>query len=261
MYTNADQLTSAKKEELLLNISNLKPDIVAICEMKPKNGKERTEIDYQIPDFNTRFVNLLSGTGRGISIYIHSSLEQVVEEISVDNGYNEACLLKIHLHNQDQLLFGCVYRSPSTSATSGINDEKLNKLLSDLSNRNYSHVCLVGDFNFKDINWKTWSTSKSEQSKEHRFLETLRDCYLFQHVSEPTRARGTDEPSLLDLIITNEEMQVSDIQYISPLGKSDHSVICFKYNCYLNVTKHRHESFSYNKADYDAMRKYLTDVD
>ena len=261
MYTNADQFTNSKREELLVNISKARPDIIAICEMRPKNGKERTEIDYKIPEFNMHSVNVLSGTGRGIAIYTHSSHEHIVEEISVENGYNEACLLKIQLHNQDQLLFGCIYRSPSSNDTSHLNDERLNELISVLCNRKYSHICLVGDFNLKDINWKTWSTPKNEHSKEHKFLETLRDCYLFQHVTEPTRARGTDEPSLLDLIITNEEMQVSDIQFTSPLGKSDHSVIYFNYNCYLDVAKHRHESFSYNKADYEAMRQYLTDLD
>ena len=39
MYTNADQMTSSKKAELLKKIELHKPMIVAVCEMKAKNQK------------------------------------------------------------------------------------------------------------------------------------------------------------------------------------------------------------------------------
>ena len=73
-----------------------------------------------------------------------------------------------------------------------------------------THICLTGDFNFK-INWQQWSTSYPEHSKEEIFLETLRDSFLYQHVLEPTRRRGTNEPSILDLILTKEESQIQDL--------------------------------------------------
>ena len=67
-----------------------------------------------------------------------------------------------------------------------------------------------------------------------------------------TRKRGNDEASLLDLIFTNEELQVADIAHHAPLGKSDHSVIGFRYNCYLDFTKPK-ERYNYTKADFAAM--------
>ena len=39
LYTNADQLNSAKKTELLKRIQIHKPFLIVICEVKPKNGK------------------------------------------------------------------------------------------------------------------------------------------------------------------------------------------------------------------------------
>jgi hypothetical protein len=44
----------------------------------------------------------------------------------------------------------------------------------------------------------------------------------------PTRWRGSDTPHILDLIITNEENMISDIEYQSPLGKSDHCMMKFR---------------------------------
>ena len=64
----------------------------------------------------------------------------------------------------------------------------------------------------------------NEESKEAQFIETIRDCYLYQHLLEPTRSWSTDNPSLIDLVLTNEIMQVSDIEYHAPLGKSDHVI-------------------------------------
>ena len=124
----------------------------------------------------------------------------------------------MRLRNGDALLFGCIYRSPTQTEISDENNYQLIKLLQKINAENYSHVCLVGDFNYRNINWRTWTTPLAESSKESKFLEVLRDCFFFQHVEEVTRSRGDDKLSLIDLILTNEELQVS------PLGKSDHSL-------------------------------------
>ena len=52
-----------------------------------------------------------------------------------------------------------------------------------------------------------------------------------QNVLTPTRARGGDNPHILDLVITNEDFL--DIKNKSPLGKSDHSVLLI--NCNIQV--------------------------
>ena len=46
LYTNADQLTNAKIDELLLKIKQHKPLIVAICEVKPKNRADLDLLAY-----------------------------------------------------------------------------------------------------------------------------------------------------------------------------------------------------------------------
>jgi len=50
----------------------------------------------------------------------------------------------------------------------------------------------------------------------------LSTCTLYQHMSEPTHFKPGIAPSLLDLVITNEEGMISDLSYLPPLGKSAH---------------------------------------
>ena len=256
LFTNADQLTTSKMAELRTRIQQVKPMIVAICEVKPKNSRERH--DYNIPGFTLHPVNLDSSAGRGIAVYTHSSLDQSIIQIKPDLSFEEACLLEIRLRGGDLMLFGCIYRSPTLNASSNENNEELNRLMLNISKQSYSHRCLVGDFNFKDICWRTWSTYHDEESKEQRFIETVRDCYYYQHNLENSRRRGNDEPSLIDLIFTDESMQISDVQHQSPLGKSDHNTITFKFNCYLDYSKPQ-EKYIYEKGDFEAMRKRLAD--
>ena len=51
-------------------------------------------------------------------------------------------------------------------------------------------------------------------------------------------------------------MQVSDVERHAPLGKSDHDVICFKFNCYIDYSKPK-DRFVYHKTDFNATRKDL----
>ena len=105
----------------------------------------------------------------------------------------------------------------------------------------------------------TWSTSHKDGSKEAKFIKAIQDSFLHQHIQLPTRKRGNDCPSLLDLLFTDEVMQVSDVAHHAPLGKSDHSVITFRFNCYIDYSKPK-ETYKYDKADYENMRKHLTEL-
>lgn len=119
----------------------------------------------------------------------------------------------------------------------------------------------MGDFNYKGILWENWSTpGMSESSEEFLFIEALRDCYLYQHVTQPTRVRHGQEPSILDLIITNEERMVEGLKYLSPLGKSDHVILSFDLRCYTDQSQTERSIVCYEKGNYEAMRKELKQV-
>ena len=258
MYTNADQLTTGKKDELVARIEKEKPTIIAVTEVKPKNhAKERAKIDYEIENYTLHSTNLLNtDPGRGIAVFTHKSIEKSIAEITTDVKFEECCLIEIRLRGGDTMLFACCYRSPTQSAISNENNEKLNQLLRIIANKKYSHRCVVGDFNYKDINWTSWTTEHGEESKEQMFIDTIRDCFFFQHIQQATRSRGDDQPSTLDLIFTDEEMQISEVKHLAPLGKSDHGMIIFDFHCYLDYSKPK-ISFLYDKGDFTGMRDSL----
>ena len=70
--------------------------------------------------------------------------------------------------------------------------------------RGYEHTVIVGDFNFPEINWESWTVNSSETHPAFKLIECLRDNFLFQHVQSNTRHRFGQEPSCLDLVLSDK---------------------------------------------------------
>ncbi len=146
----------------------------------------------------------------------------------------------------------CNIESPSNPL------EDIHKLTATLNNvivQGYTHVLILGDFNLKEIDWKTQTTDKNENHPSTIFLETIRDLFLHQHVKEPTRMRGEDIPTTLDLILTNEENMVEQLQYLPGLGISDHLVLVFTFLCYTEETVSEGHHLNYNRGNYEKMKE------
>ena len=81
---------------------------------------------------------------------------------------------------------------------------------------------------------------------------------MSQYVSNLTRGRGTTNTNLLDLILSNEEDNIREIKYLSPLGKSAHCVITFNIATLLltNILKK-----ILIRQNYEGMRKEFTNKD
>ena len=129
--------------------------------------------------------------------------------------------------------------------------------MNKISDCKHSHKLVMGDFNYRNIDWKTYSTATSSKCNDSMFTESVRDAYLYQHVTEPTRCRIGQKPSLIDLIFTNEEKMVSGLDYLSPLGKSDHCVLKLNFECYCKPSQEYKPRFIYDKSDYSSIRDYL----
>ena len=156
--------------------------------------------------------------------------------------------------NNADLLVAAIYRSDSGTSENNLN---LLSLLKEINTMKQSHKLIVGDFNYKHIDWNTWFTSKNEHSDEQMFIDCIQDMYWYQHVLSPTRYREGEEPSLLDLIFTNEEAMIEQISHQSPIGKSDHSVLNMKFLIQHTSTFKPRTVRCYDKGDYDGMRNDL----
>ena len=86
------------------------------------------------------------------------------------------------------------------------------------------------DFNYPDIDWKNDTCDKNVNHKASKFLECVHKNYLSQLITEPTHYRGTQTPTLVDVVLTNESDFIYDLELHAPFGKSHHSVVCFALN-------------------------------
>ena len=239
-------------------VSNVKPHIVYITETKPKHAKfNLTPAELNMEDYKIFYNSLTTGDGtRGCAIYVINSLE--VQEVEIISAFADSLWVEIKLVGGDKLLVGCVYRSPNSSDAS---NAALRELLVQVTNKNYSHLLISGDFNFPKIDWRNWNTTtNNDEDQESMFIEAVRDGYLHQHIHQHTRIRGDDDPSLIDLLFTNEEGMIDEVEIQSPLGKSDHAMIQFKFNCYNVLSQNSPAKFMFNRGNYDNLKTELSRV-
>ncbi len=123
-----------------------------------------------------------------------------------------------------KLRFICLYVPPKNCKT--LND--INFMCSLISEHilvDYP-IILCGDFNLPNISWENL-TAPTES--DLCFLNFTKNCNFIQMVKSPTRGS-----KILDLVFTNTEPTINDLQILPPIGTSDHNAISFKCNFPLN---------------------------
>ena len=93
----------------------------------------------------------LSGVGGGVVLYVHSSLSATPCKVLSEVGFKNSLWCQITLSSTEILLVGVVYRAPSSS---NVNNQKLLSIIGRLHELvNFTHLLIMGDFNFPAINW------------------------------------------------------------------------------------------------------------
>ena len=231
LYTNADQFVN-KRNDLEMMISHDKPDLILITEVIPKSQKNPIvasllDVGGYIPHFSflPEDDNLGSKGFRGVAIYHRDHLDVVKVEFE---DFTDHVWIEVQTVT-GPLLVGCVYRSPSDDInmeSSMKSSKRVSGLLDAACLRNDS-VVIVGDFNYKDIDWTNEYAHPDQRHLIH-FLNKLKDNFLYQNVTEPTRYRKDNIPSILDLVLSSEEGMIQNLQYMPPLGESDH--LCLRFD-------------------------------
>ena len=118
------------------------------------------------------------------------------------------------------------------------------------------------DFNFPEIDWDSETCGGEEGNRGNRFLSTIHQNYLFQHVHDFTHFKPNTKPSLLDLIFTNQPEFVNSVKFYAPVGCSHHRVLNFHIQIETPECKYNGPTkYLLNKGDYDGMRSYVSKVD
>ncbi len=239
-----------KRFELQAAVVQFVPDIICVTEFAPKN----TTVPVQESELHLDGFDLFCNYSvykRGVLIYVKSSLFPTPSPVTDMCSFEEHCWCEISLRGSDRLLIGCVYRSPNSVKA---NDETMIKDLINICQKSYSHTFICGDFNYPGINWINNDECNSLNAR--LFLEGVRDCYLHQHVIEPTHYRPNQKANILDLLLTSEEGMIDHLDYNAPIGKSHHSALTFNLNCYKSRTVFK-PRYLYDHADFTSMSNTL----
>ena len=246
--------------ELRTRIACNKPDVIGICESwiqdDPLSSKFYPSDCLKLPGYNVYRYDNTNAIKGGILIYIKACMDGGVckELLQNSTNFEESAWHRININDHDHMLFGCVYRKGASTEENNRNlNDTIKKAckLSDL-------ITICGDFNFPAINWDDASCPDNWET-ERRFLDTLDESVLLQHNKEFTRKRGSDKPSLLDLVITDMDQTVSYPKIEHPIGKSDHAVVTWSSTFKSNIKVNEEESPRPNffKGRYKEMRESL----
>ena len=236
-----------------------KPGILVLTEIKPKNGKIPDLKLLEIDGYTLHLSNLEETDTRGVCIYVSNKYKSI--QLKSNHNYNDAVWVSIYGDNdQQKILLGGVYRS-GTPATAAKYDNELNEMLVKMSNmQGHTHTYCFGDFNYNKIQWTPEPIApqeRAEDTQEQKFIECIRDTYLYQHISQPTRYREGNRPTIDDLVFSSEANSLTSIAHLSSLGKSDHEAITCKILVKPISATCTKSSYSYDKGNYERMRAML----
>ena len=240
LYTNTQSLVN-KIEEMRLIVADNKPDILIITKTWTNEtiSDNYLNIDgYDVIERKDRN-DTEKGRGGGIIMYARKSL--YAWKLNCDTMFNQCGMIGVKLKRTDlQVLV--VYRSPNSSK---VNDDELCDFVGKM---NGTYV-IVGDFNLPDIRWQNGCAG----SKGRKFLETISDKFLTQHINSATHDGG----NILDLVISSEEELVKDVEMCGNVGKSDHSLIKYKVEVDVTRSNNRREGRNFRRARKDEMRRAM----
>ena len=264
LYTNTDNSLLSKYNELLTRIAETDPDIIPITEIKPKNGDVPCKDALTINGYELFLnKNYEDSDTRGVCIYVKSNLNATAIHSKHTESFKDCVWINIQDKNHRNLLLGNIYRSGSTEKAKSL-DPALHDMIKHMSNDpTYHEIVITGDFNHKEIKWSDENGNITTNNLTNaNFVECLDDSYLHQLVEDNTRYPHQKDqvPSLLDLVLTKDVNLISDLEYNSHIGESDHITLNFNIHSALhpeNFTDNNHHRYKYYKADIDKMNDML----
>ena len=223
-----------------------------LTEVKPKNSRFcLSSNEIKIAGYNLFTCKLLNKKCRGVACYVISDLNASIHELQC--SYDDAIWLKLKIEkSSESLLLGCVYRSPSNTLNK---NQLFLSMFNEIAELRTNNIIVVGDFNFPGIDWCSLTYTGYDNSRIKKiFIEKVRDCYFTQIIDKSTCFRQTSD-NILDLLLVKDKDKIENLQYLSPLGKSDHLVIQFNYHIIIEKIDCMKTKYLFHRANYAAMKK------
>jgi len=184
--------------------------------------------------------------GGGVILYIKECIQAYEVQLKSEADCEEAIWCNI-VTRHSTLTIGLVYRSPN------IGHEEDVKLQNAIKETSKGECVIMGDFNHGHIQWKSLESAGGD---DQQFIFLIQDCFLTQHVLEPTRGGN-----VLDLVFSSQNELVDNVKVHEPLGSSDHNQIHFSIKVQSRNNAKKQWRRNFNKGKYKQMRTYLAHLD
>ena len=93
-------------------------------------------------------------------------------------------------------------------------------------------------------------------SEGQKFFDLTLDCFLHQHVNEPTRGE-----TILDLVLSSCELMVDNLVVHELFANSDHNFITFDLFCDVSMTYWKELYHDFRQGNFKAMKNELGLID
>ena len=225
MNTNAQSLIN-KMDDMEVRVKTHKPKLISVTETW---GKEWIKDGIlELKGYKMYRNDRKGKRGGGSILYISDDLDHRECRPLNDQNFESSSWCWINEEGGKKILVGSIYKSTSSTQDNNKALLELLKKADDIAGDN--RVLIMGDFNVPNIDWDDKNLKAGAKPFESLMLDCIDDCYLNQHVRDPTRLRNEQE-STLDLIFTREEGDVRNIEIMPPIGGSDHGVVIGDFVC------------------------------
>ena len=237
-------------------MSSNNPDVITLTEICPKNVRDVNSIAtaIQIPGYDLFANDMKTG---GIAIQVIKDLHANMEEGLDDELVEENLWVSVELCGRDKLLMGSICRSHNSTEEN--NGMLFTLIKGNAAHKEFTHHLITGYFNAKETCWETWSTYSSDKIRQE-LLECLGHASLTQKVEFCTRVRECQNPSLIDLVLENEDDTVHNVASEPPIGLSDHVVVAFDVVCYYSLEYVEKVWYQCVSGDYETMEEEMKGV-
>ena len=222
-----------------------------ICIMETWLTSEIPEGEHLILGFNLYRTDSSRGRAGGVGVYASTLLPPPLSTHPILPATIDALNLKFSLGATDHLLLVVVYRS----ALSDVSDDLA--LLDMVRDQSITHFLIVGDFNAPQIDWS--SIASTDQNFVCKLPAWSSELNWTQHVTQPTRFRVRQNTSVLDLVCTNEPDFVDQIEFLPPVGKSDHLILSYDFlTKWPSAELTLHLVRSFKRTDFSSMCGFIS---
>ena len=202
-------------------------NVGVICISETHLEPQILDCEILIDNFRVFRTDRKSGKKCGGSlIYVHESIHAEC----LDN-FNAPDTTGISLNFRNHTLkMVCLYRSQNLS---NLEQDLLLSELSSVEVNENEDLLVVGDFNFNNVDWNSFTvnchenTTNSNLILQRRYLDVFSEKGLSCHLPDGTVTRrrlvaGNLQESHLDQVLCTNQDIVLSADTVSPLGKSDH---------------------------------------